>query len=167
MKKILFFIAACYSICTVSAQDAKSLIGKWRVLEMHLPGGKSFKINEREKVFAEMMKESKKDALQLDNEFSEKDSLDAATECNYLVKGMFDAVQEYQPQGVYVFSGWNEKENWAPVTYKGTYSYVASTKKLSVTANGKTKKYTLSKMGDKLKFSMPDKGYLIMEKITE
>ncbi len=109
MKKMIFFIAACCSISVAKAQDAKSLIGKWQVLEMHFPGGKSFKKTEREKVFAEMMNESKKDALQLDNEFSEKDSIDAATECSYLIKGMFDAIQEYQPKGVYEFSGWNEK----------------------------------------------------------
>ncbi len=134
---------------------------------MSYPSGQVMHKADREKLLAEIMQESKNDALSIDNDFSVQDSLDALKEATYLVKGMYDAVQEYMPKGVFLYHGWNEKEAWAPIVMKGTYTYDAAKKQINTTINGKSNTYAVSMDGEILKFSRPDKGYITMEKVVE
>jgi hypothetical protein len=164
MQKVLSFLICFFSLSVMQAQDAKSLLGKWQVESMGFPNGNVIQKADRETMVAEIMKESKNEALSIDNDFSEQDSLDALREATFLVKGMFDAVQEYQPKGVFLYHGWNEKENWAPIVLKGTYTYDPAKKQLSTVINGKTNKYVVSKAGDNLKLSRADKSYVLLAK---
>jgi hypothetical protein len=167
MKKVLALLLCFISFSGIQAQDAKILLGKWQVVSMSYPNGKVMNKSDRETLLAEILKESKTDALSIDNDFSEQDSLDALKEATFLVKGMYDAVQEFQPKGVFVYYGWNEKEDWAPTELKGTYTYDPAKKQITTTIKGKSNKYAVSKVGENLKFTRPDKGYIIISKTHE
>ena len=167
MQKVYFLLLCLLSFSVIQSQDAKSLLGKWQVVSMGFPDGRVIQKSDWGAIVAEIMKESKNEALSIDNDFSEQDSLAALREATFIMKGMFDAVQEYQPNGVFLYHGWDEKADWAPTVLKGTYTYDPAKKQIITTVKGKSNEYSVSKAGENLKFARPDNSYILLSKAPE